>query len=87
MLTKMMAALVMTGALWVAGDAAYQSFGCCHAGSECCYPVSECCFSAASQQTDDCCASGSDCCAPVSECCVAAKGTAPAAKACCSQRE
>ena len=71
MLTKLCAAVVMAGALWVSGDAAYQSLGCCNAGSECCDPVSECCVSATSQKTSDCCSSGSDCCAPVSECCVA----------------
>lgn len=65
MLTKLFAGLVMAGALWVAGDAAYSSVGCCYSGSECC--PSECCAA----ETSDCCsAGGDDCCAPVSACCV-----------------
>jgi hypothetical protein len=71
MLTKMCAAVVMAGALWVGGDAAYTSFGCCFPGSECCNPASECCVGVTSEKTSDCCSSGSDCCTPVSECCVA----------------
>lgn len=65
MLTKMLAAIVMTGALWVAGDAAYQKFGCCFEGSDCCNPARECCVLAAKQPASDCCSTGSSCCSAV----------------------
>ena len=38
MFTKIVAALAMTGALWVAGDAAYSRLDCCFPGSVCCDP-------------------------------------------------
>src|SRR5438105_3825842 len=56
MLTKLIAALVLTTAL-VAGGTATRSTpspsakSCCFDGSDCCYPGSPCC-------ADDCCASG-----------------------------
>ena len=52
MLTKMMAAIVMTGALWVAGDAAYQKFDFGAQPKSCCLK----------KVTPDCCSTGSSCC-------------------------
>lgn len=77
MLTKLFSAVVLTGSLWVAGDAATRQLGCCYPGADCCNPPQECCFSGACPTTaqtqakaDDCCAPGSACCNPANECCV-----------------
>ncbi len=86
MLTKMLVAVVMTGALWVAGDAAYQRLGNC--STKCGTLPRECCYSASTDDTDDCCSTGSECCVPSRECCLtAAKKTstccAGEGQACC----
>ena len=74
MLTKMLAAVVMAGALYVAGDAAYQKFGCCPT------PASGSCGSITSTDESDCCASSSSCCsAAKSSCCT----TTVKAAVCC----
>lgn len=73
MLTKMVTALVMSGALWVAGDAAYQNVECCFPGSSCCQPPRECCYSATSSDsgsTPACCKTGEDCCLEPGSCCI-----------------
>ncbi|MBM3994205.1 MAG: hypothetical protein FJ303_08640 [Planctomycetes bacterium] len=71
MLTKMFAAMLLTGAVWVAGDAAYERLGCCHSQSECgelrptCGSTSQVrrdCCSAAKNKASDCCSKRSDCC-------------------------
>src|SRR5262249_48705482 len=82
MLTKALVAIAMTGALWVAGGAAYQNFDCCSPGSDCCNPPHECCVLATKAKTGDCCGSGSDCCFPPRECCVLA--TKAKASDCCA---
>ena len=86
MLTKTLIAVVMSGALWVAGDAAYQQFGCCRQRSECNTP-SPCCTSTPAKSEECCPGGGSDCCAPPSACCLlTAKARANAAQqtgACC----
>lgn len=87
MLTKLLASLVMAGALVVAGDAAYRGVGQSpltpnpsppegRGATVCCYPGSECCYPGS-----ECCwyesAPAGDCCAsgedccPVSDCCAA----------------
>jgi hypothetical protein len=68
MLMKTMIAVVMSGALWVAGDAAYKQFGCCNQRSACNAPPS-CCTITRTPSTGDCCAPESDCCEPARECC------------------
>jgi hypothetical protein len=89
MLTKMMAAVVMTGALWVAGDAASKNLGCCFLGSLCCSPTEDCCYGVKNTSTEtDCCSPGTVCCDPPTDCCVGGTQpatTQPAAKpGCCS---
>jgi hypothetical protein len=62
MLTKMMAVVMMSGALWVAGDSLYREFGCCAKSRQCelISPTSDCC----SEGSSDCClVSRSACCA------------------------
>ena len=76
MLTKLMAAVVMTGALWVTGDAANKQLGFSLPGSLCC-PFS-CCSSESSR-----CYSGEVCCDPPRECCFGETPT-PAKPTCCS---
>jgi hypothetical protein len=85
MLTKLLSAVVLTGALWVAGDAAYQKFDCCTQGSDCCNPPRECCVLATKQKASDCCSRGSDCCNPSRECCLAAKSSSKAQTTSCCQ--
>src|SRR5947209_5262738 len=64
MLIKMLAAVALSGALWMAGDAAYQNFGCCSGSSECCYPPRECCFGATTPTAHNCCTEAkANCCA------------------------
>ena len=75
MLTKAIYAIVLTGALYVSGDAAFQSLSCCDTGSSCCVVPLECCSGATQKATSDCCSTGSDCCAPLEDCCVAVKAT------------
>ena len=53
MLTKAMAAVVLMGALWVAGDSLYREFGSCHRSSGCAARV---------QTPPDCCSTGGSCC-------------------------
>jgi hypothetical protein len=64
MFTKIMAAVALTGALWVSGSATSKQLGwtipC---------PMSLIC-SHGSQTSTDCCSSGDVCCDPVSPCCV-----------------
>jgi hypothetical protein len=62
MLTKLMAAAVMIGALWVAGDSLYREFGSCDGTSGCASRV---------RQAPDCCSSTSGGCCEVtrSMCC------------------
>ncbi len=55
MITKILAAVMLTGTLWVAGDAAVRNFSCCYSGAECCNPPSECCL-LAKTTTKSCCA-------------------------------
>ena len=50
MLTKIMAVVAMTGALWVAHDSLHRELGC---HSHHCRQISA---------TPDCCSTGSDCC-------------------------
>ncbi len=83
MMTKMLTAIVMTGALWVAGDAAIQQFGCsfrCPFSSQ---GTGGCCVLATKPKAGDCCSSGSDWCTPARECCVGAKVSGSAASASC----
>lgn len=54
MITKLMAAIVMTGALWVAGDSVYRNIEFC--------PFSGGCCSSRVRETPDCGSTGSDCC-------------------------
>jgi hypothetical protein len=74
----MLASVVLAGALWVAGDAAYKHFGCCDVGADCCSEPSACCLVSAKQPTSDCCSTAK----PVSECC-AVKTSASAPQPCC----
>jgi hypothetical protein len=61
MLTKLMAAVVMTGALWVAGDSLYREFSTCGQQSGC---------SSRAQRTIDCCSTSTGCCEVTrSSCC------------------
>ena len=77
MFIKIFSAIALTGALWVGGDAAIKSVGCCYPGSFCCDPPRECCFEAGNVKTSGCCASKSTCCS--------AKSTTTAtAAACCN---
>ena len=66
MVTKLLTALVMSGALWVAGDAAYQRFDCCSTSVKSCH-------SAPATKSDDCCDVPSNCCSakktPKKSCC------------------
>ena len=60
MFTKLMAAVVMTGALWVAGDSLYREFGTCSHGCR-------------AQRTPENCSTGSSCCEVTrSSCCAQA---------------
>ena len=76
MLTKVLTAIVMSGALWVSGDAVSKQFDCC--------PFTGCPFSASSckpKASPGCCSSttpvkADDCCSPPS----AAKALTPS---CC----
>ncbi len=43
MFTKCIIAIMLTGTLWVSGDAAIRNFSCCYPGADCCNPPSECC--------------------------------------------
>src|SRR5687767_10847426 len=80
MLTKVLTAVLLSGALWVAGDAAYQKLGCCFPTSECCDPPRECCFDAENQS------SSSSCCSTKSSCCDApSRSSLTAKKSCCSE--
>jgi len=68
MLTKSMIAIVLAGALWVAGDAAYKQIGCCNHRSGCNAPP-PCCTLPQSTGTGDCCQPQSECCNPDHQCC------------------
>lgn len=79
MLTKAFTAVVLAGALWVAGDAAYQRLDCCRPGANCCSPARECC-ELTSSSSSNCCSTASrasllagkhDCCssATTAPCC------------------
>ena len=70
MLTKVLTAIVLTGALWVAGDAAYQKFGCPLQALGLCPLQRGCCSSETPAKTDGCCPSSSECCKQAPECCV-----------------
>jgi hypothetical protein len=48
----MMAGVVMTGALWVAGDATSKNLGCCVLDSLCCSPAEDCCYGVKSTSTE-----------------------------------
>lgn len=85
MLTKMLTAMMMTGALWVAGDAAYQKLDCCFLGLDCCQPQRECCFRATSTKESNCCLSGSDRGKPAPACCAALKSDCCATKSSCCE--
>ena len=86
MLTKILTAIVMSGALWVAGDAAHQRFDCCPFSGVCCNPPSECCSTVTAVKTGDCCSTGDDCCTPPSDCCSSATSAKKApTKSCCSE--
>lgn len=81
MLTKIVTAVLLTGALVVAGDAAYQKIGCCFHGSECCDPASECCLNSANPtSTGNCCSTQE-----TPSCCSSVSRSALAKKSCCSE--
>jgi hypothetical protein len=53
MLTKALAVIVMTGALWVTGDAAYRKFGCPMQYLGCCHGARESCSSETKQNNNE----------------------------------
>jgi hypothetical protein len=84
MLTKVLAPVLLVGALWVGGDAAYKHFGCCQSDIESSGAPSACCLVKTKAPKSDCCSTGSECCQPISECCLAVKTNTTAAQPCCN---
>jgi hypothetical protein len=81
MLTKAITAIILSGALWVAGDAAYRQFGCCHLNDTC--PLSGgCCHETPTQPSGDCCSQGASRADLLKSCCENG-ATAAKADACC----